>query len=160
LAIVGAAVAAGVVAAVVLSGGPGAPTVADAADLATKAPTAPAPPSRSATQLAIGVEGVTFPDYARAYGWRPVGVRRGHLDGRDATVVFYGKDRRSLAYVIVAGSALARPSGAQTTVVDGVDYRVLRLDGRPAVTWRRGGHTCVLIGGTTRSELLQLASWP
>lgn len=160
LAIVGAAVAAGVVAAVVLSGGPGAPTVADAADLATKAPTAPAPPSRSATKLAIGVEGVTFPDYARAYGWRPVGVRRGQLDGRDATVVFYGKDHRRLAYVIVAGSALARPSGAQTTVVDGVDYGVVRLDGRPAVTWRRGGHTCVLIGGTTRSELLQLASWP
>ncbi len=160
LALAGAAVAAAVVAAVVLSGGPGAPTVADAAELATKAPTAPAPPSRSATKLAIGVEGVTFPDYARAYGWRPLGVRRGHLDGRDATVVFYGKDRRRLAYVIVAGSALARPSGAQTTVVDGVDYRVLRLAGRPAVTWRRGGHTCVLIGGATRSELLQLASWP
>ena len=103
---------------------------------------------------------MTFPDYARAYGWQPLGVRRGHLDGRDATVVFYGKDGRRLAYVIVAGSALARPSGAQTTVVDGVEYRVLRLDGRTAVTWRRGGHTCVVIGGATRSELLQLASWP
>jgi anti-sigma factor RsiW len=160
LAIAGAAVAAAVAAAIVLSGGPGAPTVADAAALAAKAPTAPAPPSRSATKLAIGVEGVTFPDYARAYGWRPLGVRRGQLDGRDATVVFYGKDGRRLAYVIVAGSALTRPSGAQSTVVDGVDYRVLRLGGRPAVTWRRGGHTCVLIGGATRSELLQLASWP
>jgi len=160
LALAGAAVAAAVVAAVVLSGGPGAPTVADAADLAAKAPTAPAPPSRSATKLAIGIEGVTFPDYAQAYGWRPLGVRRGHLDGRDATVVFYGKDGRRLGYVIVAGSALARPSGAQTTVVDGVDYRVLRINGRPAVTWRRGGHTCVLIGGATRSELVRLASWP
>src|SRR5207249_948766 len=39
-----AAVTAAVVAAVVLSGGPGAPRVADAAQLAVQAPTEPAPP--------------------------------------------------------------------------------------------------------------------
>jgi hypothetical protein len=102
---------------------------------------------------------VSFPDYARAYGWRPLGVRRGRIDGREATVVFYGKDGRRLAYVIVAGSGLERPSGARATVIDGVEYRALRLDGRLAVTWRRGGHTCLLIGGAARPELLQLASW-
>ena len=156
-----AAVAAAVVAAIVLSGGPGAPTVADAAELATQAPTGPAPSQgKAATKLAIAVEGVTFPDYARAYGWRPLGVRHGRIDGRDATVVFYGKDGRRLAYVIVAGTGLAHPSGAQAMVIDGVEYGVLRLGGRLAVTWRRGGHTCVLIGGAARSELLQLASWP
>ena len=161
MAIAGAAVATAVVLAVVLSGGPGAPTVADAAELATQAPTAPAPSSgTSPTKLAIGVEGVAFPDYAELYGWRPIGVRRGRIDGRDATVVFYRKDGRRVAYVIVAGRGLARPSEAQAEVVGGVEYRVLRLDGRLAVTWRRGGHTCVLIGGATRSELLQLASWP
>lgn len=161
LAVAGAAVAAAVVAAIVLSGGPGAPTVADAADLAAKAPTAPAPPpvGPSATKLALAVGGVSFPDYARAYGWRPLGVRRGRIDGREATVVFYGKDGRRLAYVIVAGSGLERPSGARATVIDGVEYRALRLDGRLAVTWRRGGHTCLLIGGAARPELLQLASW-
>ena len=26
--------------------------------------------------------------------------------------------------------------------------------------WRRGGHTCVLLGRATRRELLRLASWP
>ena len=161
LVVAAAAVAAAVVAAIVLSGGPGAPTVADAAELATQAPTGPAPSQgKAATKLAIAVEGVTFPDYARAYGWRPLGVRHGRIDGRDATVVFYGKDGRRLAYVIVAGTGLARPANAQTMVIDGVEYRVLRLGGRLAVTWRRGGHTCVLIGGAARSELLQLASWP
>jgi hypothetical protein len=37
---------------------------------------------------------------------------------------------------------------------------MLRVNGRRAVTWRRGGHTCVLIGKTTNAELLKLASWP
>jgi hypothetical protein len=158
LAVAGAAVAAAAVAAVVLSGGPGAPTVADAADLATQAPTQPAPTSLG-TKLAVGVQGVTFPDYARAYGWRPLGVRRGHIGDRAATVVYYGKGTRRLAYVIVSGSGLARPPDGQSRVVEGVDYRVLRLDGKAAVTWRRGGHTCLLIGTAPHSELLKLASW-
>jgi len=156
------AVAAAVVAAVVLSGGPGAPTVADAARLATESPTGPAPrPLGSAgTRLAIGVEGVAFPDLARAYGWQALGVRRGRVDGRDATVVFYGKGDRRLAYVIVAGAGLPRPSVAQSEARRGVQYQTLRLSDRLAVTWRRGGHTCVLIGEAPRAELLNLASWP
>jgi hypothetical protein len=151
-----------VVAAILLSGGPGAPTVADAARLATQAPTGPAPPptGTAGTQLAIAVEGVPFPNLGRFAGWRAVGVRRGRVDGRDAVAVFYRKDGRLLGYVIVAGSGLARPSGAEATRIRRVEYRPLRLNGRPAVTWRRGGHTCVLIGQATRWELLRLASWP
>ena len=162
LAIAGAAAAAAVVAAIVLSGGPGAPRVADAAQLATQAPTgpAPAPSGASPTKLAIGVEGVAFPDYAREYGWRPVGVRRGRIDGREATVVFYRKDGRRVAYVIVGGDGLARPSGARAMDIGEVEYRVLRIDGRLAVTWRRAGRTCILVGEAPTSELLQLASWP
>lgn len=157
-----AAVAAAVVAAIVLSGGPGAPTVADAARLATQAPTgaAPAPVGESGTRLAIAVQNVAFPDFARAYGWRALGVRRGRVDGRDATVVFYGKDGRRLGYVIVAGAGLSRPSRARATVIRRVEYQTLRLSDRLAVTWRRGGHTCVLIGDATRAELVKLASWP
>jgi anti-sigma factor RsiW len=163
LALAGAlAVAASVVAAVVLSGGPGAPTVADAARLATESPTGPAPrPAGNAgTRLAIGVEGVAFPDLARAYGWQAVGVRRGRVDGRDTTVVFYGKGKRRLAYVIVAGAGLHRPSASRTQVRRGVKYQALRLNDRLAVTWRRGGHTCLLIGQASHAELLKLASWP
>jgi len=161
LALTGAlALAAAGVAAIVLSGGPGAPTVADAAQLATQTPTAPAPRrGMTATRLPIEVEGVSFPNLER-YGWRALGVRRGHVDGRRATAIFYGKDGRRLGYVIVAGAGLSRPSVAQAKYIRRVEYQTLRLNGRLAVSWRRGGHTCVLIGGAARAELLKLASWP
>jgi len=154
-----AAGAAAVVAAIVLGGGPGAPTVADAASLAMQAPTAPAPAPAGETTLAVAVEGVAFPNLAR-YGWHPLGMRRGRIDGRDGTVVFYGRNGRRLGYVIVAGAGLARPSGGQATSIGRVQYQTLRVSGRLAVTWRRDGHTCVLIGQATRAELLRLASWP
>lgn len=155
----GLAAAAAVVAAVVLTGGPGGPTVADAARLASQPPNAAPPTALGPEKLAAHVEGVAFPNLARLAGWQTAGLRRGHVDGRNATVVFYEKAGRRIAYVIVAGSGLPRPSG-QTTANSGVEYQTLRLRGRLAVTWRRGGHTCLLIGEATRSELLSLASWP
>jgi anti-sigma factor RsiW len=115
---------------------------------------------KGSTKLAADVEGVAFPNLARWAGWQTTGVRRGRVDGRDATVVFYRKDGRRIGYVIVAGSGLPRPSGAQGTTRNGVEYQTLRLNGRLAITWRRGGHTCVLIGDAKRPELLELASWP
>src|SRR5262249_46996866 len=141
--------------------GPGAPTVADAAGLAAEPATAPAPPplGTSGTRLAVGIDGVTFPDYARAYGWRALGVRQGTIDGRKATVVYYGKGDRRVAYAIVAGAGLPWPSGGRTEVRSAVPYRAVVVNGRLVVTWRRGGHTCVLIGDASRAELLRLASW-
>jgi anti-sigma factor RsiW len=162
LVVAGTAVIAAAIAAVVLSGGPGSPTVADAARLGTQPPTAPAPlpASQAGTKLAMSVDGVTFPDFARAYGWLAQGVRHGRVGGRAAAVVVYGKHGRKLGYVVVAGAGLSRPSGAQATVIRRVEYQTLRLNDQAAVTWRRGGHTCVLIGQATRAELLKLASWP
>lgn len=107
----------------------------------------------------MDVEGVTFPDLARSYGWRAVGVRRGQVDGRDAITVFYEKGGRRIAYAIVAGSGLPRPSNAQDTVREGVLFQTLRVDNRLVVTWRREGLTCVLIGEAPREELLTLANW-
>lgn len=156
----GLAVVAAVVAAIVLSGGPGGPTVADAARLASRPPAGPAPAAISSTKLSAGVEGVAFPNFARWAGWQTEGVLHGKVDGRDATVVFYRKDGRRIAYAIVAGSALSRTSGGQVTNRYGVDYQTLRLNGRLVVTWPRAGHTCVLIGDATRAELVKLASWP
>jgi anti-sigma factor RsiW len=152
--------AAAVISAVVLNGGPGAPTVADAARLAARSPTEPAPRAGGGTRLAIGVDGVAFPDLAAAFGWRALGVRHGRIDGREATVVYYGKGGRRLAYAIVSDGALARPSGGGLHERSGVSYQALRLNDRLVVTWRRGGHTCVLIGDASRTELLALASWP
>jgi anti-sigma factor RsiW len=161
LGVAGALVAVVVVAAVVLSRGPGGPTVAEAAQLADRAPSAPAPPpvGNSGTQLALDVEGVAFPDLLRSFGWRAVGVRRDKLDGRNATTVFYERGAKRIAYVIVAGSGLARPSGAEGAMREGVLFQTLRVDGRPAVTWRRNGRTCVLIGDASRDELLVLAGY-
>lgn len=125
----GLAVVAAVVAAIVLSGGPGGPTVADAARLASRPPAGPAPAAISSTKLSAGVEGVAFPNFARWAGWQTEGVLHGKVDGRDATVVFYRKDGRRIAYAIVAGSALSRTSGGQVTNRYGVDYQTLRLNG-------------------------------
>ena len=64
-----------------------------------------------------------------------------------------------MAYVIVEGSALAWPD-ARSESRDGVEYRTLRLNDKVAVTWRRDGHTCILVGDAAGAELLKLASWP
>jgi hypothetical protein len=72
----------------------------------------------------------------------------------------YGKDGRRIGYAIVDGAGLRPPSGTPATVIRHVGYQTLRVNGRLAVTWRRAGHTCVLIGQTTNAELLKLASWP
>src|ERR687892_2012657 len=162
LALAGALAVAVAVTAALLSGGPGAPMVAEAARLAERAPSGPAPPPSDGggTQLALDVEGVAFPNLLRSYGWRAVGVRRDEIDGRDATTVFYEKDGRRIGYVIVAGSGLPRPSDATSTTRDGVLFHTLRLDGRLVVTWRRLGRTCIISGPAPREELLALASWP
>jgi hypothetical protein len=156
----GLAVVIAVVAAVVLIGGPAGPTVADAARLAEQTPNRPAPPAVSATKLGLDVEGVAFPNLAEALGWKALGVRHGKVHGRAATVVFYGKGDRRIAYVIVGGAGLPKPSASLATGKGGVEYRTLRVNGRLVVTWRRGGHTCVLVGQATSAELLRLASWP
>jgi anti-sigma factor RsiW len=163
LAAAGLAAAAAVAAVLVVlfTGGPAGPTVADAAALGRRAPTAAAPAAAraGATTLAVDVEGLAFPAYARPFGWQPVGVRRDRVDGRSATAVFYEKAGRRIAYVIVAGKGLPRPDGGAAVERSGVVFQTLELGGRPAVTWRRVGHTCVLTGDATRQELLALASW-
>jgi anti-sigma factor RsiW len=144
-----------------LGSGPAGPSVAGAARLALEPATGPAPAAlgTSHTQLLADVQGLAFPDYARAFGWQASGVRHGRVGDRPATVVTYSKAGRHIAYAIVAGAALPRPSGADATVIGGVRFQMVSFQGRSAVTWRRLGHTCVLIGGASRAELLSLASW-
>jgi anti-sigma factor RsiW len=156
----GGLAAAAVAFALVISGGSAGPTVADAAALTERPPTGPAPaPSGDGAELAEHLEGVAFPNLRPPYGWRTVGVRRDRVDGRRATIVYYAKGGRRLAYVIVGGSALDRPGEGSDVVRGGVRYQSLRLNGRPAVTWRRGGRTCVLVGGASAAELLALARY-
>jgi hypothetical protein len=161
LALVGAVAVAAVIVVAFLGGGPAGPTVAEAAALAEQSPTGPAPSPVGAagTQLDLDVEGVVFPDFLESYGWRAVGVRHDEIDGRDATTVFYEKEGTRIAYVIVAGDGLPRPSGAPSTTRNGILLQTLEVNGRPVVTWRRLGRTCILVGPAPRDELLTLASW-
>jgi anti-sigma factor RsiW len=160
LALAGAVAVAAVVVAALLSGGPAAPTVAEAARLAEQPPSGPAPRPVGAegTQLALDVDGVVFPNLLASYGWQAVGVRHDEIDGRDATTVYYEKDGTRIAYVIVAGSGLPRPDAPATTR-NGVLLQTLEVNGQLAVTWRRLGRTCILIGPVPGDELLTLASW-
>ena len=137
------------------------PSVTDAARLATQPLGAASPPavSSNGTQLAVNVQGVAFPNLEPSYGWRALGTSSASLDGRSSTIVFYGKGQRRIGYVIVSGSGLPQPSGVQTYTVAGVQYRTFKLNGALAVTWRRQGHTCVLAGAASPTELLTLASW-
>ena len=162
-----AVVAAGVAAAIalalalpgVLSGGL---TVADAAAFAAKPPSAPAPAAVPGTPqlLDAKVGDVPFPNYAKKFGWKAVGARRDHRSGRDIVTVYYRKDGRTIAYSIVSGSALDVPSSAKPSTRTGVEYRAFKHNGRTVVTWKRGGHTCVLSGpAVPRSELVSLADW-
>ena len=142
----GLVAAAVVVVALVLllpAGSPGAPSVSQAAALATRGATAPAPgadPDQT-RKLGTNVENLYFPDWATSNGWRAVGERRDHLNGRPATTVFYEKDGVRIAYTIVGAPALKAPSGGTWTKGG---YRKLTLDGRQVVTWQNAGKTCVL----------------
>jgi hypothetical protein len=88
-------------------------------------------------------------------------VRTGEVDCRDATTVYYEKDGETLAYTIIGGDALDGPDGARTVTVEGTPIELFRTDdGRPAATWERDGHTCVLAGaGVPDAKLAELAGW-
>jgi hypothetical protein len=158
------AVAAVVVAIVVATGGGVAePTVAQAAQLALRAPTAGAPAVNPAHPglLKRSVGGVTYPSWQDQFPWKASGAREDKLDGHRAVTVFYDDPSGTrIGYTILAGKPLDEPSGP--SVSQGSEhYVVLQRGARTIVTWRRGGHTCVLSGPRVVSSgrLLALASW-
>jgi hypothetical protein len=137
------------------------PSVGEVAELGQLRPTAGAPARVPGTPqlLAVKVADVPFPNYTVKFGWRPEGQREDRPSGRHATTVFYDKGSRTIAYTIVSGDSLKRPTGT-TTTRGGVEYTTLKHDARTVVTWKRRGHTCVLsstnVGG---AELVKLADW-
>jgi anti-sigma factor RsiW len=139
----------------------GQPTVQSALAAATRPPQAAAAADPAQPKLLRDqVDGVRFPNYAAKFGWRPAGVRTDDLDGRTMRTVFYERAGTRIAYSIVSGDALDQPGGARAVRREGVALRPFTGDGRDAVTWRRGGHTCVLSGiGVGTDALLQLAAW-
>jgi hypothetical protein len=140
----------------------GRPSVAGVAALAGESATQAAPRGLPGTPqlLRTQVGDVRFPNYTAKFGWRPSGARTDRPSGREATTVYYSKGSLRIAYTIVSGGSLNPPAEARSITRGGVEYRTFRDHGRTIVTWERGGHTCVLSGGTARpAELLTLADW-
>ena len=158
VALAGAAAAAVLLAVVLV--GPGGPTLQEAAAFGAQPPTGPAP-AASGKLLAAAQDGVQFPEWAAKFGWKATGTRKGEIEGRAATTVYYEKEGKTLAYTIVGGDALDGPDDARTVNAEGTDVELFRTDdGRPAATWERAGHTCVLAGaGVPDAKLAELAGW-
>jgi hypothetical protein len=158
IAVAAAAVALALVLA--LPGNVGGPSVAQASVAGTRPAMSGPPAQASSTLLALAVDGVTFPAWAKKFGWTATGVRHDRVGGRRATTVFYDKKGETIAYTIVAGHALKKPADATQTTKSGTDLRVLTIGGRTVVTWERLGRTCILSGsGVDTAVLTKLAAW-
>jgi hypothetical protein len=153
------AVAAAVLLATVLVA-PNAPTLQDAAAFGGLPPTGDAPAAQGKL-LDAAQDGVRFPEWGAKFGWKATGTRTGEIEGRPATTVYYEKDGKTIAYTIVGGDALDVPDDARTVNVEGTEIALFATDdGRPAATWERNGHTCVLAGaGVPDDKLSALAGW-
>jgi hypothetical protein len=148
--------------ALILPGGtPGSPSVSQAASVALRGPSAPPPPPGRAghqLRLARDVDEIYFPNWA-GIGWKATGERVDRLGGHLVDTIYYRGYGKQIAYTIVGGSALAQPHGAALTVRNSTQLRSLGLGKRAIVTWRRGGHTCILSGARVPDHvLLRLAA--
>lgn len=143
-------------------GAPGSPSVSQAASLALRGPNSPPPPpgrDGRRTVLSRDVEEVYFPNWT-GIGWKATGERVDRLEGRLLDTVYYSGYGKRIAYTIVGGSALAVPSSAALSRLNNTQLRSIARGNRLIVTWRRGGHTCILSGARVHDAvLLHLAAW-
>jgi hypothetical protein len=158
--------AAGLVVVLILalgSNGPGTPTVLQASVLGLRPVSTGAPEEnpQAPGQLAISAEGIAYPYWNRRFGWQTAGARSDTLGGRKVTTVFYANSAgQRIGYSIVAGRALPIPGGGHTAVWRGTRFDVLHPGAATVVTWRRAGHTCILVGSKVSAKtLLTLAGW-
>jgi hypothetical protein len=148
--------------ALILPGGtPGSPSIGEAASLALRGPSAPPPPpGRDGHHMTLSrdVDEIYFPNWT-GIGWKAAGERVDRLGGHLVDTIYYRGYGEQIAYTIVGGSALAQPHGAALTVRNSTQLRSLGLGKRAIVTWRRGGHTCILSGAQVPDRvLLRLAA--
>jgi anti-sigma factor RsiW len=155
LAFGGSAVALAAAAVVLFSGGASGPSVAEAAQVALAPPRSPAPAAQPDERwLAASVDGVAYPYWADANGWRAVGSRTDAVEGRAVRTVFYDDAQgRRIGYAIAAGGPLSVAHGTSVG-----RFTVVRTNGAAVVTWLRDGHTCILAArGVDASVLMKLA---
>jgi hypothetical protein len=150
------------------AGSSGGPTLLRAADVALRPATLPAPAQSASRrgQLTRSVDGIAYPYWQDSLGWRAAGARVDRLGSRTITTVFYKLQSAQpaasgrIGYAIVAGSALPIPAGGSQVEEKGIAFHVLTSRGTTIVTWRRTGHTCILVAREVSSAtLIHLASW-
>ena len=144
-------------AAVLFSSGASGPSVAEAAQVALAPPRSPAPAVKADEKtLDAAVDGVAYPYWADAIGWRAVGSRTDAVGGRAIRTVVYEDGRgRRIGYAIAAGSPLSGAGGTRAGA-----FTVVRSGDAAIVTWLRDGHTCILAArGVDARVLLKLAAW-
>jgi hypothetical protein len=156
-----ATVAAAVVLLVLLlpGGSPGAPSISQAAALALRGATLPAPSVHSAVKLNQDVQELYFPNWKGSFGWEAAGKRVDRIGGHVAVTVYYKRWGKTIAYTILDAPPL-RWTNHPMLQLNGIRLQGFADHGRLVVTWRRGGHTCILSGaGATVAELAKLAGW-
>ena len=118
---------------------------------------AAAPPERCCRR---GVDGVAFPNWAPAFGWKQTGSRRDTLDGRATRTVFYEHMGHRIAYTILPGAPVDAPKEARIVRRGGLEIALLHDAGRDVAIFERDGRTCILAGHVERtSTLVKLAAW-
>jgi hypothetical protein len=145
---------------VLLGGGSSTPTVPQTAHLALAAATSPAPPEDPAHRgfLRLRFGGLAFPYYEPTAGWKATGARTDTIRGRRIVTVFYTSREHRVGYAIVSGAPLGIGGGTVVTH-GGVTYWLQHNHGAELITWRQGGHTCVIAGyRVSPRTLLTLAS--
>jgi len=162
LAATGAALGAAL--ALALGGGGGAVlSLGEAAAVTLRPATLPAPSENHADrgELSASVEGVAFPYWEDAFGWRSTGSRTSQVAGRTVHTVFY-EDRQGhrVGYSIVAGTPAPKLPADQVRWLNGTAYSIHTVSGAQVVTWERNGHLCIVAGrGVSPEKLVTLASW-
>lgn len=158
--------AAGLIAVLVLalgSSGPSTPTVLQASLLGLRPASTGAPEENphAPGQLAISTDGIAYPYWNRRFGWQTAGARSDTIGGHSVTTVFYANSAgQRIGYSIVTGGPLPIPGSGHAAVWHGTRFDVLHPGGSTVVTWRRAGHTCILVGSRVSAKtLLTLADW-
>jgi hypothetical protein len=148
---------------VVLSlGGPAGPSVVQASELAELPSTQPTPArdAHNAGLLDRRLEGVSFPDWSKDFGWRADGARTDRLDGRRAETVFYTHHGHRIGYTVISGKPLEMPDDAQVVHRNGLEMRRYMDGDRTVLVFERDGLTCILAGHVVHEDTpLKLAAW-
>jgi hypothetical protein len=123
--------------------------------------TAPAPAQSARSHfLTAAVEGVRFPYWGDRFGWHSSGARSDTVAGRAVTTVFYTRAGARIGYAIYGGVPAPRSSGGAVATHEGTQYHVLSSGGTSIISWKRGGHLCVMSSrGASAAELIRLAGW-